>query len=179
MGYGWEGDRVRLVPLDKEKHFENFLRWFNDPHATEWTLLGDLPLSRLAEEEFFEKAQRQDAKHPTDIMLAIETLEGEHIGVSGLHQINWRDRVATSGTIIGVEKYRGHGYGSDAARVRLRYAFDVLNLRMLLSEVMPDNTKSLRMLLKAGYTEVGRIPRRHWKRGAYRDTVILMIEREG
>ena len=178
MGYGWEGEKVRLVPLDREKHFENCLRWMNDPQATEWTLIGDLPLSRLAEEDFFEKILRQDTKHPTDIALAVETLEGEHIGVSGLHQINWRDRIATTGTIIGVEKNRGRGYGSDAARVRLRYAFDVLDLRMILSEVMADNIKSLRMLEKAGYTEVGRIPRHHWKRGAYRDTIILMIERD-
>lgn len=178
MGYGWEGEKVRLVPLDKEKHFENSLRWMNDPLATEWTLIGDSPLSRLAEEDFFEKMLRQDLKHPTDIVFAIETLEGEHIGISGVHQINWRDRVATTGTLIGADERRGRGYGSDAARVRLRYVFDVLGLRMLLSEVMADNTKSLKMLQKAGYKEVGRIPRRHWKRGAYRDSVILMIERE-
>jgi RimJ/RimL family protein N-acetyltransferase len=49
---------------------------------------------------------------------------------------------------------------------------------MLLSEVMADNIGSVRMLKKAGYREVGRIPRRLWKRGEYRDVVILVLERE-
>jgi RimJ/RimL family protein N-acetyltransferase len=35
------------------------------------------------------------------------------------------------------------------------------------------------MLTKAGYTEVGRVPKRYWKRGAYRDQVILALHRDG
>jgi RimJ/RimL family protein N-acetyltransferase len=42
---------------------------------------------------------------------------------------------------------------------------------------MADNTASLRMLAKAGYREVGRIPRRWWKRGAWRDEVMMVLER--
>jgi RimJ/RimL family protein N-acetyltransferase len=34
------------------------------------------------------------------------------------------------------------------------------------------------MLQKAGYREVGRLPRRIWKRGAYRDVVMMVLERE-
>jgi RimJ/RimL family protein N-acetyltransferase len=62
--------------------------------------------------------------------------------------------------------------------VRARYAFEVLGLRLLLSEVMDGNLASLRMLEKAGYREVGRLPRRHWKRGAFRDAILLALERE-
>ncbi|HVF86838.1 MAG TPA: GNAT family N-acetyltransferase [Pyrinomonadaceae bacterium] len=176
MGYGWEGETVRLVPLDKERHMENALLWLNDPTVTEWTLTGDFPITRLAEEDFFNRMTSQTGTHPTDIVFGIETLAGEHIGLSGIHRIEWRHGVAVTGTTIG-SVHRGKGYGSDAARTRLRYAFDVLGLRMLMSEVMADNTASLRMLQKAGYTEVGRIPRRYWKRGAYRDAIIIFVER--
>lgn len=176
MSYGWEGESVRLVPLDKERHIENALLWLNDPIVTEWTLTGDLPITRLAEEDFFNRMTSQTGTHPTDIVFGIETLAGEHVGLSGIHRIEWRHGVAVTGTTIGSE-HRGKGYGSDAARTRLRYAFDVLGLRMLMSEVMADNTASLRMLQKAGYTEAGRISRRYWKRGAYRDTIIMFVER--
>ncbi|MFP5285898.1 MAG: GNAT family N-acetyltransferase, partial [Thermoanaerobaculia bacterium] len=113
------------------------------------------------------------------VTFAVETQAGEHVGFSGLHAIDWRNRVATTGTIIGRRDLWGQGYGSDAARVRNRYSFEVLGLRMLLSEVMSDNAGSLRMLPKAGYKEVGRIPRRIWKRGAWRDVVMLCLERDG
>jgi len=178
MGYGWEGEMVRLVPLDTERHMENALRWLNDPEVTAWTLTGDFPIARLAEEDFFNRMMSPVSSNPTEIAFAIETREeGEHIGFSGIHRIDWRQGVALTGTTIGPSGYRRRGYGSDAARTRTRYSFDVLGLRMLLSEVMIDNTASLKMLRKAGYTEVGRIPRRYWKRGAYRDVVLLMIER--
>ena len=49
------GDKVRLVPLDREKHLEHALKWFNDPEITEWLETGDWPLTRGAEEEFLRK----------------------------------------------------------------------------------------------------------------------------
>jgi RimJ/RimL family protein N-acetyltransferase len=64
-------------------------------------------------------------------------------------------------------------------RVRNRYAFEVLGLRLLIATVIADNSPSLAMLTKAGYTEVGRVPKRYWKRGAYRDQVILALHRDG
>ncbi|HXO21555.1 MAG TPA: GNAT family protein [Thermoanaerobaculia bacterium] len=175
MAQGWEGDKVRLVPLDKERHLENALAWINDPEITAWTLIGDLPLTRFAEVAFFE---RRGGPEDGEVSFAIETLAGEHIGFSGLHRIDWRNGFAATGTLLGRRDLWGQGYGSDAARVRTRYAFEVLGLRMLISEVMADNVASHRMLLKAGYREVGRLPRRYWKRGAYRDAVILVAERE-
>jgi RimJ/RimL family protein N-acetyltransferase len=174
MSYGWSGEKVRLVPLDSERHFENALRWINDPEITQWTLTGDFPLSRLAEEEWFERVMRPNEK---EVVFAVETLEGEHIGFSGLHQINWRHGTAMTATLIGRKELWGKGYGTDAVRVRTRHAFEVLGLRLLISEVLDGNIASLKMLLKAGYQEVGRIPRRYWKRGAYRDAILLVIER--
>ncbi len=174
MGYGWEGERVRLAPLDKGRHLEGALRWLNDPEVTRWTLIGDLPVHRLAEEDFFDRMGRGTE---TDVMFAIETREGEHIGFSGLHRIEWRHGSAVTGSVLGRSDLWGRGYGTESARLRAGYAFDVLGLRLLLSEVMDGNTGSIRMLLKAGYVQTGRIPRRHWKRGAWRDTLQFALER--
>ena len=119
MPYGWEGEKVRLVPLDKAKHLDNALAWVNDPEVTAWTLIGDLPLTRLAEEEFFDRAMRGG----DDISFAVETLAGEHIGFSALHKVDRANGFAVSGTLIGRRDLWGQGYATDAARVRLRYAF--------------------------------------------------------
>ncbi len=178
MGYGWEGERVRLVPLDKARHMENALAWMNDPDVTELTLTGDFPIARLAEEAWFDRMCAELSPTPTDIVFAVETLAGEHVGIAGLHKINYRHGVAVSGILIGPPEARGLGYGTDAARVRTRYAFEVLGLRMLISQVFAENTASLRMLQGAGYREVGRLPRRFWKRGAFRDVVLLVAERD-
>ena len=178
MAYGWEGEKVRLVPLDRERHAANFQAWLNDPDLTDTILSGDFPLTRAAEDEWLDKQCATLGQHPEHIVFAVETLAGEHVGLCGLHEINYRHGSAVTGTIIGPPDARGLGYGAEAARLRTRYAFEVLGLRMLISHVFPENEASLRMLARAGYREAGRIPRRYWKRGAYRDLVILVAERE-
>lgn len=175
MSYGWEGSLTRLVPLDEDKHFDNVVRWVNDPRITEWLLIGDFPLSRLAERDWFSARMRGDER---DVVFAVETLEGEHIGMSGIHRIDFRHGVATTGSYIGDTSRWGRGYGTDQARVRARYCFEVLGLRMLISEYFVGNDRSARMQAAAGYVEVGRIPKRWWKRGRYVDEVITVLTRE-
>lgn len=174
MAYGWEGEKVRLAPLDKQRHLENVVRWLNDPETTERTLVGDFPLGRLAEEEWFDLRCKPSE---TDIVFAVETLAGEHIGLSGIHRIDFRHGVGHTGTLICSGKRR-QGFGIDSIRVRSDYCFRVLNLRLLLSEVLDGNEASYRALTRAGYRDVGRIPQRYWKRGAYRDAILLAYPRD-
>ncbi len=178
MAYGWEGELVRLVPLDKGRHSANLQLWWNDPGMTETILSGDMPLTRAAQDEYVERMSAQLGPHSTDILFAVETLAGEHVGMVGIHKIDHRHGVAKTGTVIGPREARGLGYGTEAARLRTRYAFEVVGLRMLISEVFAENTASLRMLARAGYREVARLPRRYWKRGAFRDVVMMVAERE-
>lgn len=178
MAYGWEGEKIRLVPLDKARHAANMQVWMSDPDMTENILGGDFLMTRAAEEEWFDKMCATPDKHPPDIVFAVETLGGEHVGICGIHRINYRHGTAITGTIIGPREARGLGYGAEAARIRTRYCFEVLGLRMLLSEVFDHNVASLRMLERAGYREIARMPRRYWKRGAFRDVVVMAVERE-
>ena len=175
MAYGWEGELVRLVPLNKEKHLENAVLWLNDPEVTQWLLIGDYPLTKLAEEAYFDRFNEVNEK---DVAWAIETLEGKHIGFSGLHEINQFHKTAISGTVLGDKEAWGSGYGTDAARVRARYAFEVLGLRLILSGILDGNTRSLRMQEKVGYQIVGKVPKRFWKRGAYRDQILTLLTPE-
>jgi len=174
MGYGWEGKLVRLAPIDVDKHLDNAVRWINDPEITENILHGDFPMTRLAEREWLESVSKRNDK---EVSFALELLTGEHIGFSGIHAINWKDRSAITGTMIAKE-YWGKGYGSDAARVRTHYAFNVLGLRYLMSAVLDGNDRSLGMLKKSGYVECGRYPERLWKRGRFIDEIVLYMTRE-
>jgi len=166
---------VRLVPLDRARHLDNAVRWLNDPETTSWLMLGDLPLSRLAEEEYFNKVALGD---PNDVQFAVETCRGEHVGFCGIHRIEWRHRVAETGTVIGDKRRWRQGLGLDAMRVRTRYAREVLGLRQLYATVFAENEASRRALQRAGYSEVGRLPRRYWKRGRHRDVLLLLCELE-
>ena len=176
MAFGWEGALVRLVPLDPERHLDNAVRWLNDGVVTRYLKVGDFPITRLAEREWME---RRCKAGDSDVTFAVETLlEGRHLGFSGLHRISWRDGTAVTGTLLGEPGEWGKGYGVDAARVRTRYAFEVLGLRLLVSTVLAGNDRSLGMLKRVGYRESGRLPRHRWKRGEFVDEILLALDRE-
>ncbi len=166
---------MRLAPLDLEKHLDNAVRWLNDPEVTHNLLIGDVPMTRLMEEEYLRKSALGS---DTDITFAIETLGGKHIGFSGIHGINWRHGFASSGTVIGEKEEHGKGYGSDAAKVRARYCFDVLGLRQIYSGYLEGNDRSRGMLTRAGYVECGRKPKRYWKRGRFVDEILMVLDRD-
>lgn len=172
---GWAGENVRLVPLDEERHLENYVEWLNDPDVTEWLLIGDTPLTSLGEREFFRNLESRSA---SEIIFAIETLDGRHIGGSGLHGVSHKDRCASSGSFIGEKSAWGKGLGTDASRVRARYAFEVLGLERIFSSHLAGNDRSMRMLQRCGYRECGVLPKRYWKRGEFRDEHMYVLERE-
>lgn len=168
------GIKTRLVPLDAERHFENVLRWANDPAVSDSLPLGDLPKSRPAVLEWFEARQRcGDGELP----LAIETLEGEHVGFSALYRIDRAARSAGCGSLID-PAFWGKGYGTDAANVRAAFAFRVLGLCRLLSSYLEGNERSGRMQRAAGFVEWGRLPEDVWQDGAYRTQVFTVLTRE-
>jgi RimJ/RimL family protein N-acetyltransferase len=174
MSIGWQGDLVRLVPLDHERHFANCYAWINDPEVTAWLLL-DCPMSKLAEDEWFKRASLAQG---SDVHFAIETLDGEHIGTSGIHGVNHASGYCSTGSLIGRKDMWGKGYGTDATRVRARFLFEVLGLRVIFSSVLEGNEASLRMQEKAGYEIYGRAPKKYWKRGQYRDEILTVLTRE-
>ncbi len=173
MPFGWEGNLVRLVPLDEGRHFDNAVLWLNDPEVTRFLLVGDMPLTKVMEREYFQIAQTE-----TNIPFAIETLEGDHIGFCGIHNIQWRHGHASTGTLIGRRELWGKGFGSDAVAVRTQYALDVLGLRILTSDVMAENVASIKMLERSGYVNRGVIPARYFKRGKYHDAVMMVRNRD-
>jgi RimJ/RimL family protein N-acetyltransferase len=167
---GLRGERVRLVPLDRALHLENNLVWFNDPEVTRWLKYG-LPMMRLQEEKWFERI----ARSRRDVMWAIHDDSDRHIGGTGIHRIDWKNRNAVTGTVIGDPKAWGKGYGTDAMRTRTRWAFEELGLHRLQSECFVDNLASRRCLEKVGYRLIGTARQRFWRQGAWRDALLWEI----
>lgn len=149
-------------------------RWMNDPETTRH-LLVRFPQSLAAEREWI---QKQPSRHPNDIVFAIETLDGVHIGSMGLHRIDWIHRIATTGAVIGEAEYRGKGYGTDAKMLLLDYAFNALQLHKISSHVIDVNMQSQRYSEKCGYKVEGTLRQHHFLDGAYHDEVVMAVFRE-
>lgn len=156
------GTRVTLAP-PRPDYCDDYLRWFSDPTVTRYLELRNPP-SREQEDEFLRRMAAADA----DVFWAM--LVGErHIGSIGIHGIDWRNRSAKTGIVIGEQDCWGHGYATEAMRLRTGYAFDELGLETLTTQVYAPNDASQRALQRAGYREVGWLRRHVYLEGAFRD----------
>jgi len=166
---GLKGERVRLVPPDRALHLENALLWLNDPEISA-ALKYNLGVTRRQEEQFFEKIETQ---RESDFAWAVLDETERHIGFVGLHAINWRDRCATGGLVIGERSAWGHGYATDAVRVRTRFAFNQLGLHRIEGRTM--NPAMKRVYEKCGYRHEGVARLKHWRDGRWQDAQLFAI----
>ena len=164
------GERVRLVPLDEETHLENYVQWLNDPEVTRY--LGRVtPLTQLEEREFF----RTVAERGDHVIWAVHDEADRHIGGTGLHSINWQDRSAVSGTIIGDKQAWNMGYGTEVMKLRTRWAFEELGLHRIESECFDQNIASIKCLERSGYSRIGIARKKRWRNGDWHDCILWEI----
>lgn len=163
------GEKTRLRRVERED-IPTFVRWFNDPEVREFLMMYR-PLSTAEEEKWFEgQLEDQDSE-----LFAIETADGVHIGNIGLHRINWRDRKAELGIVIGEKEYWGKGYGSDAIRTLLCFAFEEMNLHRVFLRAFEDNARGIRAYEKCGFQHEGRLREAIYRKGRYYDELRMGI----
>ncbi len=150
-------------------------RYANDPGVRRM-VSNQFPHSLISEEEWIKKLSKDSTK---EVVLGIVLKDTDQvIGVMGLHHINWKDRTATTGAIIGKEEWRGKGYGTEAKMLFLNHAFNELNLRKICSVALEFNQLSLGFNAKCGYKEEGRQKKHVFVNGDYVDVVLTAVFRE-
>jgi RimJ/RimL family protein N-acetyltransferase len=104
-------------------------------------------------------------------------VDGELIGEAGLHRIDHFSRVCELGIGIGRD-FWGKGFGQDAVRTLVDYAFDHLNMNRVGLYVLAEDPRAVGAYRKAGFVEEGRIRQHAWVRGRYEDELVMAILRE-
>jgi len=168
------GDLVRLRPQDPGD-LDRYLVWLNDPEVTQF-LAGAVRYGVTREEEIEWLSRASQRTRPPEIALAIDTLaKGRHIGSIGLHGVSAADRKASLGIVIGEKDCWSRGYGTDAIRTLLRFAFDEMNLNRVWLEVHADNARGIACYRKCGFVEEGRLRSDRYRGGRYVDTVVMGV----
>lgn len=169
------GNGLRLRAIEKDD-LPRFVRWLNDPEVRE-NLLIFAPMSLDEEEEWYSGILKRP-KEERPLVIEIET-GGEWlpIGNISLMRIEWHARHAEVGLFIGEKQYWNRGYGSQALRLMLGYAFDFLNLNKVYLNVYETNLRGIRAYQKVGFVEEGRLRQEVYKNGRYLDVLVMSILR--
>jgi diamine N-acetyltransferase len=163
------GELVALGPLRREL-VPLYQRWAND-FGTQRTL-GALPrpLTVEAEHSRYERVTGAPDEIPFTIY---ERATLRPIGIIDLQEIDYRQRTAEYAIFIGEPEVRGLGYGTEATRLVLGYAFAALGLHSVMLRVYEYNLAGLRAYHKAGFKEFGRWRQSHWMGGRLWDTILM------
>lgn len=170
----FEGNLVRLDPIDSDSESELINRWFGDG---DFIRLLDERLAKIPTientKEFIEKINKEG------FIFGIRTRkELSLIGFVALGNINSPAREAWVGIAIGDRGDQGRGYGTDAMNVVIKFAFLELNLNRISLDVFGYNKRGIRSYEKVGFMLEGRERESIYRDGKWWDTLYMGILRK-
>lgn len=166
------GSKTRMRALERDD-LPHFVRWINDPETRRFMNVR-YPISMVEEEKWWEGFLDRKNDH----ILAIEAEDGTYIGNIGLHGIERENRRAQLGIIIGDKRFWSRGYGTDAIRAVLGWAFSYLNLNRVSLTVFAYNERAIRCYQKVGFEHEGTMRAARYVDGQYHDELVMGVLRD-
>jgi RimJ/RimL family protein N-acetyltransferase len=155
-----------------------FSHWNRDSEY--WRLLAAVPPHPYSSKKIQEWIEKDFEKSLPDLFFfMIRTREDDRlIGQIGLDGVLWNHGDSFVGIGIGERDCWDKGYGTDAMRIMLRYAFIELNLQRVSLTVFQYNPRAIRSYEKAGFSCEGRERGVLHRDGQRYDLVYMGILRE-
>jgi RimJ/RimL family protein N-acetyltransferase len=145
-----------------EEEWKGLYETFRDPEIAEWN--GSSPLRTPF--WLFKRFVLAETKRKDRLAFIALDEKGEYLGTVELYDILPGEQ-ATLGILIGRKDRWGQGYGTEAVRAALAYAFGPLGLKRVRLRTFAHNLRARRAFLKAGFREVGLGPGPKGKEDVY------------
>lgn len=164
-----KGKIVTLRAIEKND-LDLLHKWSNDPEI-QYVLGGWHAPSSMANMEDWLKRISSDDRN---LRLAIDHPELGLIGMANLVDINWKDKNAFHGMLLGDKEIRGKGIGVDVVFAVMKYAFDELGLNRLDGSIIDYNDASKVLYLKKCGWKVEGVSRQwYWRKNQYWDKLLV------
>jgi RimJ/RimL family protein N-acetyltransferase len=163
------GERVVLRPVEETDH-ASIQAWQNHPEVWFW-MDYERPFS-------LEDIAESEARAREEGVPLIIEVDGKAIGRIGLNGFRRRDRICSLYVFVGDADAAGNGYGPDAIRALLAYAFERFDLARVELWSLAANERAIRSYERCGFAIDATLPARSFKDGEWHDRVIMSVTRE-
>lgn len=168
------GKQVCLRAIEKTD-LPTLQKWANDPEIQGMLGGWHFPTNDQDQERWFSSLSCTS----NDQRFAIVVPDIGLIGTANLVSIDWKNRNAFHGIMLGEKNIRGKGYGVDTLMALMRYAFDELGLERLDTDIIEFNASSLKLHIdKCGWLIEGRKPDWYFRQGKRWDKILLGISKD-
>jgi RimJ/RimL family protein N-acetyltransferase len=169
-----KGNKVILRAIEKED-LELIQKWSNDPEINYMLGGWHFPSSNQDQEKWFNSLLVNSVNQ----RFAIHTPDLGLIGMANLVEVNWKDRNAFHGMLLGDKDMRGKGYGVDTIMAISRYAFEELGMMRMNGSMISYNESSIGVYTKkCGWKVEGIKKNAYFRKNQWWDQVIVGITRE-
>ncbi len=162
------GDKVELRAIERGD-VPNYVPWFNDAETVAYFGRYE-PMSLAAEERWYE----EQGKNPEVQNYAVY-FKDEHIGAAGFAHLDFKNRNAEVGLMVGRKDLWDQGLGRDILRALLRHGFDQLNMHRIYLRVFAENARAVRCYEKTGFRHEGRHRHAIYRHGRYHDILWMSV----
>jgi RimJ/RimL family protein N-acetyltransferase len=166
---------IYLRPAERDD-LPLFVRWLSDARTAR-TLSVISPLSHALEERWFERLLEQQGQgrwHFVTCLIA----DDRAVGAIELFDVDTTNGSAGLGIVIGAPGDTGQGYGSDALRALLGFAFGELRMERIWLDVYDFNERARRVYQRVGFVHEGTLRRALFRGGVHHDLHRMAILRE-
>ena len=116
---------------------------------------------------------------PNQLVFMIVTKENDvTVGQTAFFRIDYVSRAAVFYLAILDTKFWGGGFGGEATKLMVDYAFQTLNLNRIQLHVNADNTPAIKIYQRVGFKKEGVLRQAMFKNNRYFDFWVMGILRE-
>ena len=169
------GNLVRLAAPNAETDADLWAGWGRN---SEFLRLLDADPAKPWSRQDARKELEELPKHNQFPFVIRALADDRLVGFIGLFGVQWAHGDTWVGIGIGAESDWGKGYGTDAMRVILHYAFTELNLHRVTLMVFGYNPRAIRSYEKAGFVVEGRVRQTLHREGQRHDEFYMGILRD-
>lgn len=165
------GEKVALGPLRRDLA-PAYARWMNQPEVRRGLVLLGVRTPQSEEQWVDENIKAGAEPEPKAVEFTVyDRSDSAAIGTVGLFGIEHSHGIAKLGIAIG--ERRGQGFGTEATRLALDFAFNALHLRNVMLAALEWNAGGLRAYERAGFRRIGTRRGAGTTRGRPTDLVLM------
>ena len=167
-----KGRMIYLRKLEEEDASQEYCNWLNNPLVNKFLMTKKTTVEEL--KQYIKK--RKSNKNCLFMGIFLNDTK-EHIGNVKLEPINFENKKATLGILIGNKNYWGRGIGTESVKLLVEYAFKNLKLNNINLAVIAENKAAIRCYKKVGF-KIDEIKRRTKKvQNKHHNKIIMSIKR--